>query len=116
MEPCAEFSTRWFAFGKFTICWIIKNQFGRRNITDYVRGVLSLKMKETLAIDAKEKRSIEQSNRQLGIPSGVNLPPMEKTRKELSKLAGISEKNIDKVEKIELTGIKELLAKETKED
>ena len=35
--------------------WIIENQFGRRNLTAYVRGVLALKMKDIESQQARER-------------------------------------------------------------
>ena len=33
--------------------WIIRNQFGRRNLTDYQRGILALRMKPIVEVRAK---------------------------------------------------------------
>lgn len=38
------------------VIWIIKNQFGRRNLTAYDRSLLALKLKPLIAAKAKEKQ------------------------------------------------------------
>ena len=37
------------------IIWIIKNQFGRRNLSAYDRSILALKLKPVIAAKAKER-------------------------------------------------------------
>lgn len=37
--------------------WIIKNQLGKRNLSDYDRGVLALKLKEKLSFEASKRKS-----------------------------------------------------------
>ena len=79
--------------------WIIKNQFGRRNLTPYDRSLLALKLKPVIAERAKE--------RQKGGQGGVLLSQKSdeakeiSTKKELAKVAGVSHDTIHKVEKIE---------------
>ena len=75
--------------------WIIKNQFGRRNLTPYDRSLLALKLKPLIAEKAKE-RQIRKSVTQ----KSAEQKPIE-TRKELAKVAGVSHDTIHKVEKIE---------------
>lgn len=36
--------------------WIIKNQFGRRNLSTYDRGKLALQLEDLFAVKAKEKQ------------------------------------------------------------
>jgi ParB-like chromosome segregation protein Spo0J len=36
--------------------WIIRNQFGRRNLSDYSRGELALQLEELLAAQAKARQ------------------------------------------------------------
>lgn len=78
--------------------WIITNQFGRRNINDYTRGVLALRLKSVIAARAKNNQ----------IASGGAVPqksakPVD-TRAELAKVAGVSHDTIHKVEMIEKNG------------
>lgn len=76
--------------------WIIKNQFGRRNLTPYDRSLLALKLKPLIAEKAKEKQ-IEAGGavRQKSDKAVID------TKKELAKVAGVSHDTIHKVEKIE---------------
>lgn len=76
--------------------WIIRNQFGRRNLSAYQRSVLALQLKDTLADQARE--------RQRGGQGGILLlenSPKANTRQELATVAGVSDNTIHKVEFIE---------------
>lgn len=76
------------------IVWIIKNQFGRRNLPAYERARLALRLKPVVSAQA-EKRML----------SGKSDPTQKsaggETRDELAKAAGVSHDTIAKVEKIE---------------
>ena len=82
--------------------WIIRNQFGRRNLSDYTKGKLSLRLEEVIGKRMKAN--------QRGGQGGVLLVPklaqakieveLPKTRNELAKIAGVSHGNIDKIKKI----------------
>lgn len=69
--------------------WIIKNQFGRRNLSAYDRSILALKLKPVSSVAAK--------------------PPIE-TRKEIAKAAYVSHEIIAKVDKIEAQATPEIKA------
>ena len=76
--------------------WIIKNQFGRRNLSAYDRSVLALKLKPLIAEKAKKKQSEGGGAvRQKSDKAVVD------TKKELAKTAGVSHDTIHKVERIE---------------
>jgi hypothetical protein len=75
--------------------WIIKNQFGRRNLTSYDRSLLALKLKPMIAEKAKKKQA---SHTEQGYQKSDKA---EHTAKELAKVAGVSHDTIHKVEKIE---------------
>ncbi len=75
--------------------WIIRNQFGRRNISDYQRSVLALRLKEIIAARAKENQGVRTD-----LTSVRNLTNVD-TKKEIAKAAGVSHDTIHKVEKIE---------------
>ena len=80
------------------IQWIILNQFGRRNLSKYDRGVLALKLKPVIAEKAKEqqvRKSVSQKS--------VEQKPID-TQKELAKIADVSHDTIHKVEAIETKG------------
>jgi len=85
--------------------WIIKNQFGRRNISDFVRAELALQAEPLIAAKAKE-RQIRKPN---SVPA--NLPEGSKgeTRDELSTLSGVSARNISKVKNILASGNDDLV-------
>lgn len=96
MENGIEFKTvdKQFSDRQEAIEWIILNQFGRRNLQNFVRAELALKLKPIIQKKAKENQ----------IQSGGAVPqksakPIE-TRNELAKAAGVSHDTIDKVEKI----------------
>lgn len=87
--------------------WIINNQFGRRNISDFVRAELALKAEPLIAARAKERQlsTLKQNT------DTANLPERGKgeTRDELSKLAGVSSRNISKVKNILESGSEDLV-------
>ncbi len=81
--------------------WIIKNQFGRRNLTPYQRAELALKLEGVVKEGAKENQIAagEQFGRgKIPQNSAKPIQPIE-TRKELAKIAGISHGTIDKARK-----------------
>lgn len=85
------------------VIWIIKNQFGRRNLPAYERAKLALRLKPVIAEKAKEKQAEYHGNQ---YESGLSQKSVEvqkpiDTQKELAKVAGVSHDTIAKVEKIE---------------
>lgn len=76
--------------------WIIRNQFGRRNLAAYVRTQLALRLEETIAARAKANQG-----RRNDIPkkSAECHAPVE-TRVEVAKAAGVSHDTVAKVKKI----------------
>ena len=74
--------------------WIIRNQFGRRNLSAYDRSVLALKLKPIIAEQAKETQGTRNDICQKSDKS-------TDTKKELAKIAGVSHDTIYKVEAIE---------------
>jgi len=76
--------------------WIIRNQFGRRNLNLHQRSKLALELKPLIAQQAKEKQ-IEAGKAKLLQNSGEAI----RTDKELAKAANVSHDTISKVEKIE---------------
>jgi len=114
--------------------WIILNQFGRRNINNYQRSVLALRLEDVFKAKAKENLKIYGGNQYENAPCqksdniqnddtifGVNPATKETkktvtidTKKELSKIANVSHDTIARVKKIELIAspeTKEKLAK-----
>lgn len=95
--------------------WIINNQFGRRNISDFVRAELALKAEPLIAARAKENLSAvggDKKSNEYKESGLANLPeaiqPVN-TRDELSKLAGVSSRNISKVKNILESGSEDLV-------
>ena len=83
--------------------WIIKNQFGRRNLPLHERARLALRLKPVIAEKAKEKQAEYHGNQ---YESGLSQNSVEvrkpiDTQKEIAKAAGVSHDTIAKVEKIE---------------
>ena len=90
--------------------WIIRNQFGRRNLSSYIRTTLALRLESEIAGRAKKNFGFRTD---LPQNSAKGYKSIE-TRKELAKLAGVSHNTVDKVKKIELVAspkTKEALAK-----
>lgn len=79
--------------------WIIRNQFGRRNLAAYVRTQLALRLEETIA--ARAKASYESN---VGRPKKLAQKSAEisgiETRVEIAKIAGVSHDTVAKVKKI----------------
>lgn len=76
------------------LIWIYQNQIGKRNLTDYSRVEVALKLKETIARKAKENQGTRTD-------ISSNLTESIDTRKEVAELAGVSTGNVSKVEYIQ---------------
>ena len=79
--------------------WIITNQFSRRNLDAYQRGLLALVLKPLLAAKAKENLKLSLGRGVKGSQISVDLKV--DTQKEMAKIAGVSHDTISKVETIE---------------
>jgi len=77
--------------------WIIRNQFGRRNLSAYVRTQLALRLEETIADRAKDNQG---KRTDLPQKSAESVRPVE-TRKEIAKVANVSHDTVAKVKRIE---------------
>lgn len=86
--------------------WIIKNQFGRRNLPMHERARLALRLKSVIAEKAKSNKQEAANKMNLIVGNNVsaefceNVFPID-TREEIAKAAGVSHDTIAKVEKIE---------------
>ena len=86
--------------------WIIKNQFGRRNLPMHERARLALRLKPVIAEKAKSNKQEAANKMNLIVGNNVsteiceNVLPID-TQKEIAKAAGVSHDTIAKVEKIE---------------
>lgn len=74
--------------------WIIKNQFGRRNLQNFVRCELALRLKPIIQAKAKENLASHTEQGYQKSEKAVH------TLKEVAKAAGVSHDTIDKTEKI----------------
>jgi hypothetical protein len=94
------FETTEMAFEDRThaIEWIIRNQFGRRNLPAYERAKLALRMKLLIAARAKENQIRKPAD--FVLQKSAEQKPID-TRAELAAMAGVSHDTIAKVEKIE---------------
>ena len=77
------------------MAWIIRNQLGRRNLPNYERARLALRLKETIAAEAKANQGTRTDLCQKSDRSSID------TKKELAKVAGVSHDTIHKVDVIE---------------
>ena len=88
--------------------WMILNQFGRRNLSNYQRSVLALQLEDVFSKKAKENLSkggkISQEGCQIS-DKAID------TKKELSKVAAVSHDTIAKVKKIQEKAPEEIKAK-----
>lgn len=90
--------------------WIIRNQFGRRNLPAYERTKLALRLEATIAARAKGNQKQSEGAGKKGCQKSDNLSPVD-TKKELAKIAGVSHDTIAKVKKIEAKATPQVKAK-----
>ena len=87
--------------------WMILNQFGRRNLSNYQRSVLALELEDVFSKKAKEKEKIRKTTSQ---KSDESFPEVS-TKKELAKVANVSHDTISKVKHIEAKATPEVKQK-----
>lgn len=90
-----HYTERWMQFKDRdeAKAWIIRNQFGRRNLSAYDRSILALKLKPIIAEKGKQNESKGGQ--------GCQISDKVDTKKELASIAGVSHDTIHKVEAIE---------------
>jgi N6-adenosine-specific RNA methylase IME4 len=88
--------------------WMINNQFGRRNLSNYQRSVLALQLEEVFSAKAKENLKLSDGKGKQK-SAELKIEPIE-TRKELAKVANVSHDTIAKVKKIEAVATPEVKA------
>lgn len=97
------------------MAWVIDNQFGRRNLNDFQRAELALKLKDLVASESSGRMAagVGKSNPRANLPQGSRIAPTDveegRTRDKLAENAGISGRTLDKVEAIRDSGIVELV-------
>lgn len=89
------------------IVWIIKHQFGRRNLNSYQRSDLVLVMKPILEKQEKERQRLSEGRGKKGTQESAHLKGEGETRNELAKMAGVSHDIIHKTEIINKEGTPE---------
>lgn len=94
--------------------WILDNQLGRRNLIDYVRGVLALQKKAIHEARAKANQKARKGDQPGASPAKLpDLSPVN-TRAEVAKDAGLGERTIAKIVTVEKNGSPELKAAASK--
>jgi ParB-like chromosome segregation protein Spo0J len=91
--------------------WIIRNQFGRRNLDPYVRVNLALELESTIAARAKENQSAGGGDQKSGLTNSSKPIEPVNTRAEIAKTAGVSEDTVAKVKTIKAKASDEVKAK-----
>lgn len=76
--------------------WMIRNQFGRRNLNNYHRSVLALQLEDVFREQAKEKQGTRTD-----ISQNSDECKEVSTKKELAKIADVSHDTIMRVKAIE---------------
>lgn len=95
--------------------WIIRNQFGRRNLLPYLRVKLALRLESEIAARAKANLSTggsigaEITNQGCQISDKAVIPI--DTKREIAAIANVSHDTVAKVKKIEAVAAPELKAK-----
>lgn len=92
--------------------WIIENQFGRRNLSNYQRSILALEYESLFKEKAKENLKLGGGDKKSPLQKSAN-PITEKinTREEVSKIAGVSHDTIAKVKVIQQKATPEIKEK-----
>ena len=90
--------------------WMIHNQFGRRNLSNYQRSVLALQLEDVFKEKAKENyiQNVGRPSKSEQISAPIK--PIE-TRQEIAKIANVSHDTIAKVKKIEANATPEVKAR-----
>jgi DNA modification methylase len=88
--------------------WMILNQFGRRNLSNYQRSVLALQLEDVFKTKAKEKQ--EKGINQFSLIQKSEEPSIV-TIKEVAKVANVSHDTIAKVKIIQEKAPEEIKAK-----
>ncbi len=103
------FKVKEMAFASMEDCkeWMIRNQFGRRNLSNYQRSVLALELESVFKAKAKENQIRKPES---VLQKSVEQKPID-TQKELAKVANVSHDTIAKVKVIEAKAPEEVKAK-----
>ena len=77
--------------------WIIKNQFGRRNLQPYTRIILALSLEPLIAAKGKVNQSLSDGRGKKGCQISDNLNVAIDTKKEIANVANSSHDTVAKV-------------------
>jgi hypothetical protein len=88
--------------------WMINNQFGRRNLSNYQRSVLALELEGVFSERAKENLKVSGENFGKGCQISDKAIVSIDTKKEVAKVANVSHDTIAKVKKIEAVASEEV--------
>ena len=96
--------------------WIIKNQFGRRNINNATRAMLALELEPLIKEKAKENLSESGGDRKSetaksGLQNSVKAIKPINTQKEVADIAGLSHSTIHEAKKVKESGNQEVIDK-----
>lgn len=105
-DNCPEIVEKKFADKLAVKKWMFRRQEGRRNWTPGQRAACALELKPAIAERAKE-RQVRKSN---SVPMNSSEQKPVDTRKELAKIAGVSEDTIRKAEVVMEKGTPEVKA------
>ena len=89
--------------------WMIHNQFGRRNLSNYQRSVLALELESVFSVRAKEIK-IDKISHFRSTGEKLAMLPTSHTRTELAKIADVKERTLSKVKVIEAKATPEVKA------
>jgi DNA modification methylase len=108
-----EYDTSEMYFKSLDDCkeWMILNQFGRRNLSNYQRSVLALALEQVFRDKAKENLKLSEGRGKKGCQNSDNLIDKIDTKKEVAKVASVSHDTIAKVKQIEAKAPEEVKEK-----
>lgn len=86
--------------------WIIENQFGRRNLSAYSRGLLALELEPLYAAEAERRLHLSEGRGKKGVQNSSQVFDTGKTREKVAKAAGVSHDTIRKIKAIEAEAAK----------
>ncbi len=91
--------------------WIIKNQLGRRNISDGSRAILATTLEEIYARKAKDRQAEQARRNQPQAQKVANLPPLEKAkaREQAADAMGVSPRLVQAAKAVVTRGSEKLL-------
>ena len=90
--------------------WVLRNQLGRRNLTDAQRVQVALQLEDVLAPEAKKRSRANLKRGKSKKPEGQKSAPREKTRDQVADLAGVSHDTVSKVKRVLADGDEETKA------